>query len=150
MIEQISTALTAVLAAIQYEGDSLFVDVLPHPPTDDQGNDFAGFPSVTHFYDGTQSDYATVTENRRDVIFAIYVYGIWQDKPLADQYVLAHRYMDAIIDALDQSEDLGIDQLMLRPVPAELRRVATDRGTGIMGHIRLVASYDRAVTGFGS
>lgn len=150
MIEDISTALQTVLAGIQHEGESLFADVIPHPPTDDQGNDFSGFPSASHFYDGTDSDYSTVTENRRDVVFAIYIYAIWQDKPLADQYSLAHKYMDLVLDALDQSEDLGISNLILRPVPGELRRVATDRGTGLMSYVRLVASYDRQVTGFGS
>lgn len=150
MITDISSALTTVLTAVQLDSEALFVDVLPHPPTDDQGNDFVGYPSVSHFYDGTQSDYATVTANRRDVIFSIYIYGIWQDKKLAAQYALAHRYMDAVLDALDKSDDLGINQLMLRPVPGELRRVATDRGTGLMGHINLVASYDRDVSGFGA
>ena len=150
MIEDISTALQTLLPTIQVDGESLFVDVIPHPPTDSQGNGFTGFPSAAHFYDGTDSDYSTVTENRRDVVFALWIYAIWQDKPLPDQYALAHKYMDAVIDALDQSGDLGINQLMLRPVPGELRRVSTERGTGVMSYIRLVCSYDRQVQGFGS
>lgn len=147
MIEDISQALQTILPTVQVDGEDLFVDVIPHPPTDDQGNDFAGFPSASHFYDGSDADYATVQDNRRDYIFSLYIYAIWQDKPLADQYALAHKYMDAVVDRLDMSDDLGISQLMLRPVPGELRRVQTDRGTGLMGYIRLVCSYDRDVSG---
>ncbi len=148
MIEDISTALDTILPTVEVDGESLFVDVIPHPPTDDQGNDFNGFPSAAHFYDGTDSDYSTVTENRRDIVFAVWIYAIWQDKPLADQYALAHKYMDAVLDKLDQSGDLGINDLMLRPAPGELRRVSTDRGTGLVSYIRLVCSYDRQVGGF--
>lgn len=143
MIEDISAALTPILEAIQLDSEGLFVDVIPHPPTNDQGNDFAGFPSASHFYEGTDSDYATVDDNRRNIVFGIYIYAIWQEKSLADQYALAHKYMDLVLDALDKSDDLGINDIMLRPAPGELRRVSIDRGTGLMGHIRLVAAYDK-------
>jgi hypothetical protein len=152
MIEDISNALKPVLEAVEVDGDTIFAqaDVIPHPPTNDQGADFSAFPAVSYFYDGTESDYSTVTENRRDVVFALYIYCIWEAKALAEQYPAAYKVVDAVIDALDMSNDLGIDAVMLRPVPGEMRRVSTDRGTGLMCHIRLVASYDRQVQGFGS
>lgn len=146
MINDISTALMPVLSAIEVDGDTLFADVIAHPPTNDQGNDFAGFPAISYFYDGTDSDYATVTANRRDVIFAIFIYGIWENKPVAEQYPAMYTIVDAVLDALDKSDDLGISSVMLRPVPGEMRRVATDRGSGLMCHIRMVASYDRELT----
>ena len=150
MIEDISNALDPVLKAVEVDGDIIFApaDVIPHPPTNDQGNDFSAFPAVSYFYDGTDSDYSTVTENRRDVVFAIYVYMIWQDKDLSEQYPAAYKVVDAVIDALDMSNDLGIDAVQLRPIPGEMRRVQTDRGTGLMCHIRMIASYDRQVQGF--
>lgn len=147
MIEQISNALKPVLEAIEVDGDVLFVpaDVIPHPPTNDQGNDFSAFPAVSYYYDGNDSDYATVSANRRDLVFAMYIYCIWAKKPLSDQYAAAYKIIDAVIDALDKSDDLGISDVMLRPAPGELRRIATDRGTGLMCHIRLVAAYDRSL-----
>lgn len=153
MINEISTALLPILQAITLDGDTLFEteNVIAHPPTDDQGTDFTGFPAAAYFYDGTDSDYSTVTQNRRDFHFDIWVYGIWQAKPLAEQYNIMYGYLDALLDALDKSGDLGINDVMLRPVPAELRRVTLDRGTGLMGHVRLAVAYDRTVNdGFGT
>lgn len=145
MIEQISTALGPILEAIEINGEQAFAgNVLPHPPTDPNGSDFSGFPAISYYYETTESDYATVTENRRDYNFAIYVYGIWQDKPLPDQYAAMYKMVDAVLDTLDQSNDLGINEIMLRPVPGEFRRVSTDRGQGLMARIRLVCSTDVA------
>lgn len=144
-INTISEALLPILQAVELDGETLFdsQNVIAHPPTDDQGGDFAGFPACAYYYDGTDSDYSTVNANRRDYIFDIWVYGIWASKPLADQYNVMYGYIDALLDALDRSDDLGIDEIMVRPVPGELRRVTLDRGTGLMAHIRLVCAYDR-------
>lgn len=145
MINAINTALATLLAGVQLEGDDLFVTVLPHPATKEDGSDFAGFPSVSYYYETTDSDYSTVSENRRDLYFGIYIYGIWQDMELPDQYTNMYKMVDAVLDALDESEDLGINAIMLRPVPGEFRRIATERGEGLLARIRLRCSYDALI-----
>lgn len=144
MIEQINTALKPILQAVEIDGETAFVDVLQQPPTQDNGGDFTGFPSVAYHYETTESDYSTVTENRRDYNFAIYIYGIWEAKELDDQYATMYKLVDATLDALDKSQDLGINEIMVRPVPGEFRRVATERGQGLMARIRLRCSTDIA------
>lgn len=143
MIEQIDAALLSLLTGIQLNSEAMFVDVLPQPP--DSADDFGGFPSCAYFYQNTDSDYATVSENRRDYYFELYLYGIYQSKTLRDQYVLMYKQIDAVIQALDTSGDLGINDIMLRPVPGEIVRITSERGDGLRGHIRIRCSTDANV-----
>lgn len=140
MIEQIDAALETLLTGIQLDAEAMFVDVLPQPP--DSADDFSGFPSCAYFYQNTDSDYSTVSENRRDYFFEIYLYGIYADKSLRDQYTLMYKQVDKVIDALDKSDDLGINDIMLRPVPAEIVRITSERGDGLRGHVRIKCSTD--------
>jgi hypothetical protein len=140
MIEQIDAELLTLLTGIQLDAEAMFVDVLPQPP--DSADDFAGFPSCAYFYQNTDSDYSTVSENRRDYFFEIYLYGIYSTKTLRQQYVLMYKQIDKVIDALDKSNDLNINDIMVRPTPAEIVRITSERGDGLRGHIRIKCSTD--------
>ena len=145
MIAEIATALQSTLLAVQLDGSSLFTEVKAAPPKDN--DDFADFPACSFYYDTTDSAYSTVSANRRDVEFSIWIYGIWQNKTLTDQYATMYAMIDAVLDALDNSNDLGIDTIIVRPVPAELNRVQIERGDGLMARIRLVCSGDMPANG---
>lgn len=145
MIEQIDIQLEALLTGIQLDAEAMFVDVLPQPP--DSADDFTGFPSAAFYYSGTDSDYATVSENRRDYMFDIYLYGIYENKTLRAQYQLMYKQIDKVIDALDNSGDLSINDIMVRPAPAEVVRITSERGDGLRGHIRLRCSTDALANG---
>ena len=145
MIQDIDAALNTLLTNLQLDAEAMFTDVLPQPP--DDTTDFSGFPSCAYYYTGTDSDYSTVNENRRDYMFDLFIYGIYAEKSLRDQYVLMYKQMDAVMDALDNSNDLGINAIMLRPAPAEVVRTTSERGDGLRGHIRLRCSTDAIANG---
>lgn len=139
-IQQLDAAILPVLEGIQVDSETLFVDVLQTPP--DSVEDFSGFPSAAYYYGTTDSDYSTQQENRRDYFFDIYLYGIYENKTLREQYVLMYKMVDATINALDLSDDLGLDKFMIRPAPSEMVRVTSERGDGLRTHIRLKCSID--------
>lgn len=145
MIKQISDALGTVLLAVELDGDTLFSEVKPNPPKDN--DDFADYPACSFYYDLTDSAYSTVSANRREYNFSIWVYGIWANKTLTDQYATMYAMMDAVLDALDNSNDLGMDSVIIRPAPAEMNRVQIERGDGLMARIRLVAVTDMPANG---
>lgn len=140
MIEQIDAALEPLLTNLQLDGEAMFATVLPQPP--DSVDDFSGFPAASFYYLNTDSDYSTVQDNRRDYYFEVYLYGIYESKTLREQYQTMYKQVDAVINALDQSNDLGINNLMVRPAPAEVVRITSERGDGLRGHIRLKCSED--------
>lgn len=139
-IQQLDDALNTLLTGVQYDSETMFDTVLRNPPDSDA--DFGGFPSAAYHYSMTDSDYATVAENRRDYFFDIYMYAIYEGKTLREQYEIMYKIMDLVMSAIDGSDDLGLSAFMIRPTPSEMVRVTSERGDGLRAHIRLKCSVD--------
>jgi hypothetical protein len=147
-INGIKSNVQALLEETDY-----FVSVLPHAPKED--TTFNGFPSVCHYYDNTDPDYATVSQNRRVIQYTIELY--FNDTTGTDpvqQYDEIYATVDDTIQMLDESVDLseGLGKTItpnlphvcdfMRPAPGELVPVITPEGTALMCTIRLFCGAD--------
>lgn len=125
-----------------------FVTVLPAAPTSDAS--FAGYPASSHYYSDTQSDFATVSQNRRVIEYIVELY-IVGDKSTTEAEKLSEAYalIDSIIHLFDVSMDLSDGDIpltracdIMRPSPGELVRVSTSEGEGYMMTVRLYCEAD--------
>lgn len=141
-ITGISTNVQALL-----EASDLFVDVLPAPQEGEEVK-FTGYPSVSHYYNGTASDFATNTQNRRAITHTVELFLLTPDTvSIEDQFAAAYTMTDQVLNIFDQSIDLHTDTLpracdILRPVPADMLRVTTNQGEGLMVTINLICEAD--------
>jgi len=142
-IQGIRTNVQALL-----ESSELFTTVLPHPPKED--TNFGGFPSSCHYYDNTDPQYATVTQNRRVIQYTVELYMI-QPKNVTPEteYQEAYDLIDSVIQLFDESIDLSSQTIplaracdLMRPAPGEMQRVTTPEGDGLMCTIRLFCEAD--------
>lgn len=144
-ISGVSTNVQALLADM-----SQLVTVIPHPPSKDVN--FDGYPSAAHYYAGTQSNFATVTQNRRQIQYTIELYLVVNTETTpADEFAQAYSLIDAVVDMIDESVDLSSQILSLspacqwvRPVPSTLERIETAEGVGLLATINLIAEDDIA------
>ena len=142
-ITNVSKAVDARLKALQVniEGTDydVFVDVLDYPQ--DSSDAFSGYPSCTHFYRETQSDYSTVTENRRTINYDIFFYVRSPNKTLQQLYQEAYLITDAILNDFDKTSDLLLDGDVVAdfviPVPGILAREDTTDGLTLIGSVGL-------------
>lgn len=146
-IATISSNVQALLTDTGY-----FVTVLPSPP--ESGNDFAGYPSASHYYENTSSQYATVSQNRRTIQYIVELY-IVPNKATPFQDLLpneAYPLIDNVIQMFDVSRDLSSTSIplaracdMLHAAPGELIRIEQKDGDGVMMTIRLTCEGDTAL-----
>ncbi len=144
-ISLISTNVQALLVAT-----NKFVTVLPHPPTEDVN--FAGYPAAAHYYVDAESNYATVSQNRRVLEYIVELYLVTNDETTpTTEFTEAYALIDSIMQTFDESIDLSSTTLSLspacdimRPTPSELTRITTNEGTGLMMVIRLFCEADVA------
>lgn len=133
------------------EASNIFATVVPAPPemtaygVDVNGNPlekivFNGYPSVAHYYNGHQNEYATVKDNRRIIP---YVVDIVLVTPSTMNNINRHKAINKMADDItalfDSTYDLSSTALglskacdQLRPAGAELSRVMTSDGDGIL------------------
>ena len=145
-IQGISDNVDALLKA-----SDLFEDVEAAPQEGDQMV-FSGFPSVSHYYSGTDSDYSTNTQHRRSITYTVEAVIVSPDTVTPVQrFKDAYKLADDVIQLFDASRDLSSSELnltracdILQPVPGELMRVATNHGDGLMITITLVCTADVA------
>lgn len=142
-ITNISTNVQTLLEDLDW-----LVTVLPHPPEKD--DQFAGYPSVAHYYSSTENNYATVSQNRRVIEYIVELYLVtpMTTEP-ADEFSQMYNHADNLIQMFDESIDLSSTSLglpkacdIMRPVPGSLERITTNEGTGLMMTIRLVCEAD--------
>jgi hypothetical protein len=135
-----------VQTILENMSDPEFVDVLDHPQ--EENAQFNGYPSVSHFYERTESNYATVSQNRRVINYLIFVYVV---TPEDEGAILRRTYniVDKIVQRFDETTDLSDSELnlsracdIMRPVPGEMGKITTDKGTGYLAEIRLFCEAD--------
>jgi hypothetical protein len=136
-IAGISTAVHTIL-----EDSNKFVTVLDHAP--EQENDFEGYPSVSHYYQGTQADYATVSQNRRLVEYTIELYLVTNASDNSTQLSEMYTLADEVIDLFDKSIDINDACDLMRPAPGQLYRRSTKEGMGYAFTIQLFCESDIA------
>lgn len=131
------------------EHSDLFATVLPAPQEGDTVV-FGGYPSVSHYYDGTASDFATSTQNRRAITHTVEIFLVTPDSvSIVQEFRQAYEMTDKVLDIFDKSINLSSSELnlkracdILRPVPAKPMRVSTNHGDGLMVTIDLVCEAD--------
>lgn len=134
-ISGISSAVQAILVATDE-----FSTVLNHAPTSDEN--FDGYPAVFHYYNSAESNFATVSQNRRIIE---YVVEVWIQSVAAtesEKYLEAYTLMDTLMDVFDQAIDLNNACDIMRPTPSNLERVALTEGEGFRAEIRLFCEAD--------
>lgn len=122
-----------------------FVDVIPHPEDDD--HQFNGYPSVTHFYEESENNYATVSQNRRVNRYTVYIYVKPGDNE--DAYERGEELMDKVIQMFDESIDLSSTALnlgracdIMRPSPGAMTKDQTSAGEQVICEITLYCESD--------
>lgn len=143
-IKGIRDNVQALLTASDY-----FVSVIPAPQKGEAYN-FTGYPSVSHYYRDTQSDYATVSQNRRVIEYVIeMVLVVNKATDVVTEFDEAYTLVDDVIQLLDESIDLSSAALSLtracdimRPAPGELLPTQTNKGEGLVMTIRLFCEAD--------
>ena len=148
-ITDISNNVQTLLSNI---ADPSLVTVLPYPQ--DETNNFDGYPSATHFYTGTESDYATATQNKTIYKYSVFVY-VFTNEDQAGLYTRAYNLMEDIVQMFAESIDLSSTVLglaracdFLRPALGEMGTFTTGQGTGIVGEINLFCSADKTYRTF--
>lgn len=133
--------------ALLVDNDS-FVTVLDAPPTGE--DDFAGFPAAAHYMSDINSEYATVSQNRRTVEWNVELYLVTPSSVSAsNQFQQMYTLVDAIIQMFDVTRDLSSTSLSLSPacmnlraVPSRLERIDTKEGKGLMCTVSLFCEDD--------
>lgn len=142
-ITDISTNVQALL-----ENTDDFVTILAHPPKDD--TDFAGFPAVCHYYSTAESNFATVSQNRRvyEYVVELYLQTDASTTPTTE-YREAYALTDATMQMFDETIDLSSTALgltracdIMRPTPSELLPVQTNQGVALQMRLRLYCEAD--------
>lgn len=130
----ISAELKTLLEGINDEaGDPRFAEVLEHP-----SNDFAGYPAVVILPINMPSDYATNTHNQRSYTFDILIYQELDKIKYEEGFDRMRKYVDEIVNALDESQDLGGHVGFVRPVPTEWAEANAGGGTYLIGSLQAV------------
>jgi len=142
-IKGISDNVQALLNAMT---DPDFVEVIPAPESSSQS--FTGYPSATHFYQSTDSSYATVTQNRRVIRYSVYIYLI-NNETEVEQWTRMCNIVDKVIQMFDESVDLSSSVLgltkacdIMRPVPGEIGKFSLNKSSGLVGEINLFCEKD--------
>lgn len=145
-----SMTITGIRNNVQalLEDTGKFATVLSHEPTDDVK--FAGYPSASHYYAGSESGYATVSQNRRVYEYVVELYLVTNEATTAEtEYGEVYALIDDIVQMFDESIDLSSSALSLspacdimRPTPSDLQRVRLDEGPGFVATIRLFCESD--------
>ena len=144
IIQNMSTAIVAVLEGIQVSGSSVFDDVEEYPTTN-----FAGIPAATVIPSDNISDYATITQNLRTYAFFVDLFYPIQGENMSASaaFVMMRQLVDLVLYAFDNSNNLnGSNQYpdslstvcdMIRPVPSSWAMVQSDVGDLLTARITL-------------
>lgn len=125
-----------------------FVTVLAHEPSED--SPFAGYPSVAHYYVDAESNFATVSQNRRVLEYVIEIYMVTNAATSADnEFKEAYALLDSTMQMFDESIDLSSPTIplaracdIMRPTPSTLSRINLPEGPGFVANIRLFCESD--------
>ena len=134
----ISAKLKTVIAGVQQASSAAFVDVLENPT-----GQFNGFPSATIVPTDVSSIYATVNQNRRSYGFEVALFiSIGNTGDVATAFAQMRVLADSVLDALEQTIDLGGIVNYLIPVPMRWSIEASDSGDVLVAPIQITAEKD--------
>lgn len=125
-----------------------FVTVLAAPPSKDEK--FAGYPAASHYFLQAESDYATVSQNRRRYEYVVELYLVTNnDTPTSTELGEIYTLVEDTVQMFEESIDLSDSGLSLSPAcdmlkvtPASLERITTPDGPGLMISIHLYCEAD--------
>lgn len=129
----ISGALVTVLTNIQQEGAAAFADIRPYPTL--QMN---GWPAATVTPADNLSEYESITENFRTYVFDVDLYyQIQQDSNggYNTAFTTMLLLVDSVLDAIDNSNDLGNNCDIIRPAPSVWGMVQTSAGSALTAKV---------------
>jgi hypothetical protein len=126
------------------EATDEFVTILKAPPR--EGGDLEGYPAAIHYYNGTENDYATVSQNRRVINYAVDIIlkadtATSAETELGEMYALA----DSIIQMFDTSNRLNAACDFLHPAPGDLERIQIGEGVGLKFTVNLYCRRDISI-----
>lgn len=138
----LSTAIVTVLQGVTVNGDT-FKDIQEFPTII-----FNGYPAVTVAPSDNESDYSSTVENERTYVWYIDCYYPIEDPTSANGYASAFAtmrvLMDAVLDALDNSNSLNGAAQIIKPAPSVWSVQETEASVMVNGRITLrtkVTSY---------
>lgn len=144
-IQGIKTNVQALL-----EDSDYFVDVTAAPQ--DGTVKFTGYPSVSHYYNNTENDFATVSQNRRVITYDVMMYLVTPEGTnIETEFSQAYTLLDNVVALFDATKDLSDSSLglspacdIMRPATGSIMRVDTSEGTGLELNVRLYCETDVA------
>lgn len=127
-----------------------FSTVLSAPPNAQES--YAGYPAASHYFVAADSDYATVTQNRRRYEYLIEIIVMTTEAtPTSTELNQIYTLTDSIVQLLEESIDLSSTALgltkacdIMKVSPADLTRITTNEGVGLMMTVRLFCEADMA------
>lgn len=136
-ITNFSTQIKTLVESVQQSGSAAFVEVVEYPT-----NEFTGYPAASITPSEVASDYATTAQNQRAYGFMIELYHGIDQETWATAFTNMRNLVDAVLDKLDQSIDLGGTANFLRAVPMEWTIQEAGNGLVLAVSIHLVAVKD--------
>ena len=144
-----SMTITGVRNNVQalLEASDKFVAVLAHEPAE---GDINGYPSVAHYYVDAESNFATVSQNRRVLEYVVEIYMLTNAATSGDdEFKEAYALVDDVMQMFDESIDLSSPTIpltracdIMRPTPSTLQRINLPEGPGFVATIRLFCESD--------
>lgn len=131
-----SSRIVALLKTVQLQSAPAFADVQAVPTLV-----FSGWPAASVVPADNLSEYANIAQNLRTYVFDIDIYyAIGQEASLGGTtkaFTVMMDLVDAVLDALDNSNDLGGFCDMTRPVPSVWSMVQASVGDVLTARITL-------------
>src|SRR5215217_5381759 len=110
-----SAQIKTILQALQLSGSTAFVEVLEYPT-----NEFSGMPAALITPAPAPSEILTVAQNLRSYGFAIDMFvGVDQEANWDTPFTTMRDLVDAVLDALDKSNDLNGTADILQAAPLD-------------------------------
>lgn len=136
-LSTISNEIKTVLEAVEQSGSPAFHEVVEYPT-----NEFEGYPAASVVPTSVESTVFTSTQNQRAYGFMVELYYNVDQNNWAAAFDVMRDLVDAVLDALDQSEDLNASCDFLRAVPMEWTLQEAGQGLVLATEIRLAAVKD--------
>lgn len=129
------TALATLLAGVQVDGVSAITQVSKYP-----SNQFSGYPAISVYPSRIDADYADVANNRRRYVFTVEIFvGIEGSvNTMNALYEKGTKLLDAVIDAIDKSLDLGGVADFVRPAPSQWFIDQSSAGAAIVAPVSVI------------
>lgn len=130
----ISVALINIMLSLREAGEPVFADVYAYSTTK-----FTGTPSVVILPESSETEFQTTAMNCRTYMFKI---SIFVDKIPSEsegaRWTRIRGLQDKVADAIDQSNNLGNNQIIVKPTMIQdIEFITTGSGESIVGNLSL-------------